>query len=97
MTVDRFGLLADAAPRISRKPSILFLRLWSAKGRFVSYDILVDEFYEAGDSGPFTPDGVRQVAKHLRRQMPDDWPVAVESKPGIGMRLVFPAGWTWES
>ena len=81
---DEVAEVADALG-VSRRPALLFLILWGARGRTVSYDMIMDSL-EASTRSFMTLDAVAASKKRLANALKGQ-PVTIEAVYGIGYRL----------
>jgi len=81
---------------MTRLPAYLFLILWSAKGRTVTFELILDLLDRHWGEG-HEYDHIRDAIRHVRRQVEaQSIPVDVQSMRGIGYRLVRKdRDWHW--
>jgi DNA-binding response OmpR family regulator len=88
--------VVSAAPAMTSQTALLFVILWDARNRLVSYEHIADVFFALYDSNNVTPRSLASVLKRLRKRIPEDWPVEIETKYQLGYRLMVDPKWTWE-
>lgn len=80
---------------IRRAPAILFLILWKANGRTVTYDTLMDTQERLCGNESVSVGGIRTAKKHLWKVI-RHYPVEILPSYGVGYRLkLTDRNWNW--
>ena len=96
MDDERVAVLISRNERLSSRTARLFLYLWDARGRYLTYNGITEHIWNETSAWP-SHDALKSLVKRLRRDLEAaGWPVTIKAKYDVGYRLSCPLGWDWE-
>jgi DNA-binding response OmpR family regulator len=97
MLQERVAQLCDAVPGMTKASAVMFISLWDARGRTLTYGRLAEDA-SANSPDSTTEDAMRSTIQRLRRIIADAaLPVTILTRYDIGYRMVrLDPAWTWE-
>lgn len=95
MNQDVADLITAALPvRLTAQQALLFLILWEAKGRVLTYDHVQNRMFDATAERK-TRGALVTTAKRLRRNIEElGWPVRIVAHNDVGYRMEVEEGWS---